>query len=195
ASLTVNGKKGLYFVDETLPDVELYRKRAQEMSVTLLEMSQMNQMEYDGAVVITDHRIIHTTPVLFLRPPALVAGIGCRRGTNGQKILKALRQVMAEEGRSLRSLQRLASVDVKEDEIGLLSVADQLELPISFYSADELELPIREFNLVESEFVKKQIGVGNVCEAAAILASNQGELIVKRKDFEGITIALARVRF
>ena len=195
ASLTVNGKKVLYFVDETLPDVELYRKRAQEMSVTLLEMSQMNQMEYDGAVVITDHRIIHTTPVLFLRPPALVAGIGCRRGTNGQKILKALRQVMAEEGRSLRSLQRLASVDVKEDEIGLLSVADQLELPISFYSRDELELPIREFNLVESEFVKKQIGVGNVCEAAAILASNQGELIVKRKDFEGITIALARVRF
>ena len=44
-----------------------------------------------------------------------------------------------------------------------------------------------------SEFVKETVGVDNVCERAAILATgNRGELILKKTVGEGMTIAIAR---
>ena len=195
ASLIVNGKKVLYFLDETIPDAAFYRQKAKENHVDLLPMDLMGKVgHFDGAVVVTDHHIFQSVPTLYLRPPALIAGVGCRRGIAGADILQALQEVVAEQGRSIRSVTGLASVSIKEDEIGILSVAQQLGVKASFYTPEQLTEVVHARNLEESAFVKNQIGVGNVCESAAILASNQGEIIAPKKCFEGITIALARVK-
>lgn len=195
ASLIVNGKKVLYFLDDTIPEAGMYRQKAKAHQIDLLPMESMGKMQdFDGAIVVTDHNIFQSVPTLYLRPPALVAGIGCRRGTSGADILQALQEVVAEQGRSIKSLTGIASVSIKEDEIGLLSVAQQLAVKTSFYTPDQLREVIHDRNLTESEFVKNQIGVGNVCESAAILASNRGQIIAPKKCFEGITIALARVK-
>ena len=39
----------------------------------------------------------------------------------------------------------------------------------------------------ESEFVRKTVGTGNVCERAAVLAG--GELIIKKTAVNGVTVA------
>lgn len=195
AALIVNGKKVLYFIDETIPEAEFYRKKAQEHQINLLPMNAMGQLDhYDGAIVITDHHILQSVPTLYLRPPALVAGIGCRRGTPGAEILQALQEIIASQGRSIRSLTGIASVTIKEDEIGIHSVAEQLGVKTLFYTPEELAKVVEQENLSESNFVKEKIGVGNVCEPAAILASQGGKIIAPKKSFGGITIALARVK-
>jgi Cobalamin biosynthesis protein CbiG len=195
SELLSDGKNVHYFLDATIPEAEMYQKKAREFLINLLPMSEMNNVPgLDGAIVITDHQIVESVPTLYLRPPALIAGIGCRRGTRGADILQALHKVVAAQGRSLRSLKGLASVSVKEDEIGILAVGQQLGLPMEFLPIEKLREVVAKRGLEESDFVKAKIGVGNVCEAAAIAASQFGELIVSKKQFDGITIALARIK-
>jgi cobalt-precorrin 5A hydrolase len=43
--------------------------------------------------------------------------------------------------------------------------------------------------------VEKHLGVKSVCEAAAILASNQGTLIVPKHTTPNVTVAIARISF
>ena len=193
SSLLVNEGRVLYFLDESLPGAEEYRQKAKEYKVELLSMSDMSQLDgFDGAVVISDQQILLEVPTLYLRPPVLIAGIGCRRGTSAINILQALQETCRMSGRSLRSVHSLASVDLKEDEIGLLAAAQQLHLETYFYTPEELESVRLKFGLAESAFVKEKIGVGNVCETAALLASQGGSLVSPKKSIEGITIALAR---
>ena len=48
-----------------------------------------------------------------------------------------------------------------------------------------------DFN--ESDFVKENVGVGNVCERSALLAAGEESTIIKeKKAFDGMTFAAAR---
>ena len=81
-----------------------------------------------------------------------------------------------------------ASIDVKQDEDGLLTFCGRRGWQISFYSAEELSCAQGEFST--SSFVEKQVGVDNVCERAAVLRSN-GCLVERKHASEGVTFALA----
>ena len=126
---------------------------------------------------------------LILRPRNLSVGIGCNRNTSVKIIHEFLKKVFNEERLSLNSVFTLATTDVKQDEAGLLELADQLHLPIKFYdkaqlnSVDTIETP--------SKMVEKHLGVKSVCEAAAILAAKRGRLIVTKKKNKDVTIAVA----
>ena len=54
----------------------------------------------------------------------------------------------------------IASIDVKKDEEGLLSFAEENAFPIRFYSAEELNAVEGDFT--PSAFVAKTVGVDNV---------------------------------
>ncbi|HEX3032653.1 MAG TPA: cobalamin biosynthesis protein, partial [Bacillota bacterium] len=102
-------------------------------------------------------------PVLYLRPRRIIAGIGCRRGVSAEAVIEALREAFLEAGRSIHSLKKLASVDIKADEQGLLAAAVALQVPIEFFSGQRLsELLVEQPDLTQSEFVKSQIGVAVV---------------------------------
>ena len=128
---------------------------------------------------------------LILQPRCLCVGIGCRRGVSREEILKALSQVMAGHKLALGSLAALASVELKADEEGLLDAAQELGLPLEFFEAsmlDETEVPN------PSERVREKIGVGSVCEAAAIQAalksSPAARLIVPKTISGNVTVAI-----
>lgn len=127
---------------------------------------------------------------LFLRPPSLVVGMGCNRGTSKEELLCFLKSVFKENQLALDSIALIASVDVKKDESGLLALSEALEKPVKFYGKDELN---SVKNIVKpSKMVEKHLGVKSVCEAAAILASSHGNLIVPKIIKGNATIALAR---
>ena len=146
-----------------------------------------------AGVYIDDKRIDLPDNMLILRPPSLVAGIGCNRNTGFDEIRGFLMDVLARFDLSPKSLKSLASIDLKSDEPGLLALARDLDLPLRFFTKQEL-------NSVEtiqnpSTMVEKHIGVKSVCEAAAILGSNQGSLILPKQLTRNVTVAVARIPF
>ena len=147
------------------------------------------------ARVIVDDRLLDAPAgALILRPPSLVAGIGCNRDTAADEIRGLLFATLREAGLSQASLRGLASIDLKADEPGLIALAQELSLPIEFFGREEIN---RVGGAVQtpSAMVEKHIGVKSVCEATAILATRGGELIVPKRTTRNATVAIARVNF
>lgn len=121
----------------------------------------------------------------------LVVGIGCRQDTPEEKLRGFLHEVFLKEGLSLANIKKFVSIDIKKEEKGLLALTRSLRLPIEFFSQRELAPVFLEHpDLNFSKFVQKTVGVGGVCEPAALLGSKQGTLIVRKKAREGMTLAL-----
>ena len=143
-----------------------------------------------GVCVSYDEDAAPFERTLHLVPRDIVIGAGCRRETDTRHFAKQVEHVLASERISMRALRTLASIDVKKDEHALLEFARAYECELAFFSAEELQALEGEFS--HSPFVEQTVGVGNVCERAAVLASNGGELICDKQFLDGVTIALAR---
>ena len=124
---------------------------------------------------------------LRLVPRVLTLGIGCRRDTSKEHLMSSIKKVVADNGLDILAVGKIASIDVKKDEEGLLSCARELNAEVAFFTADELNLAEGDFD--ESAFVKNTVGTGNVCERSAVLAG--GKLIVRKIAMDGVTIAVA----
>jgi len=146
-----------------------------------------------SGVFICDVRFDLPPQMLILRPESLVAGIGCNRNTSMEEMKSFLHEVLEKFRLSFNSLKCIATINIKKDEPGLLALSEELELPITFYDREELN----QIKTIEtpSLMVEKFTGVKSVCEAAAILASNNGKLIVPKHSTRNVTIAIARKSF
>lgn len=152
-------------------------------------ISSPNLPTQGTGVICTWKRIKVPRETLVLRPRILSVGIGCNRNTPVEELHRFLMAVLDSEHLSLNSVFTLATTEVKKDEVGLLSLAVMLDLPLIFYdnnqlnAVDTIETP--------SKMVEKHLGVKSVCEAAAILGAGKGRLIVPKKKNKDVTIAVA----
>ena len=128
---------------------------------------------------------------LNLIPQNLIAGIGCRRGTSSLKIFEAIQRACAMIHQPIERVKLLASIDVKKDEVGLTSLAEVMGIDIKFFSASELQKKIDEYKLDESKFVTRSVGVGNVCEAAALCCVKEARFALSKTSFKGVTVSLS----
>lgn len=143
------------------------------------------------AVIISNRADVSGKPdkVLCLRPRNLILGIGCRRGTPREQIGRAVEDFMAASGKSPLSLKRIASVDIKKDEAGILEFSREQGLETCFVSRDAIaEL---EGSFQASEFVRQTLGVGGVAEPSALLCGTRARLVRGKTVYQGITLALA----
>jgi cobalt-precorrin 5A hydrolase len=131
---------------------------------------------------------------LVLRPRSLVAGIGCNRNTRPEEIKQLLFDALHASGLARASLRSLASVDLKADEPGLAVLAKELDLPLEFFDREQIGR-VEASVPSPSAVVAKHIGVQSVCEAAAMLASRGGSLIVPKRSSRNATVAIARISF
>lgn len=138
---------------------------------------------------ITDCRE-ETPGVLGLIPRTLVAGIGCRRGKTAGELEAALEEALQKANLDPRALSCAASIDLKQEEPGLLALCRSRGIPLHTYSAATLKALPGTFT--PSELVKSVTGVDNVCERAAVQAG--GTLILPKQPKNGITVAIARRR-
>jgi cobalt-precorrin 5A hydrolase len=141
-------------------------------------------------IFVDDRCTALPSALLVLRPPSLVAGIGCNRNTHAEEIAGLLHDVLSAHRLSPLSLAAIASVDLKQDEGGLLSLATTLALPLVFYSRESLN-QVRHVPH-PSPMAVKHIGVQSVCEAAALLSAGNGTLIVPKQKSANVTVAIAR---
>lgn len=124
---------------------------------------------------------------LRLIPPALVLGVGCRRGTE-RAAIEALFSVLCDkENLHPKAFGLVCSIDLKKDEPGLLEFCRERSLPFQTFSAGELAGVPGDFT--PSPFVEATTGVDNVCERSAVLGG--GMLRVKKTAGGGVTMAVA----
>ena len=131
-------------------------------------------------------------------PPTIIIGIGCERNTDEMVIQRAIDKSLNQNGLSLLSISGLATIDKKNDEIGLLNLSKKNGWPIYFFSAPELA----QVNVpTPSNVVLEEMGTTSVAEAAAILLGGEsGRLIQEKKIYYSnedecgaVTIALVEL--
>ncbi len=145
--------------------------------------------KWEAPLILISDRLVETPrPAAVYRPPSLIAGVGCSRGTRADEILDLLRLSLAEAHLSEKSVAAVASIDVKRDEAGLLEAADRLGVPLRFH-------PAKVLSAVEtpnpSEVVRGAVGTPSVAEAAVI--SSGAQLVVEKRKSENVTVAIGRM--
>ena len=189
-TLLSNGKLPVHDPFELLGDRLPQKFVAGHVDMAEDNHAEVSTISYPG--IFIDDRVVDLPPqILILRPATLAVGIGCNRDTAMEEIRDHLLQVMTTSRLALDSLISLASIDIKQDESGLLETAETLGLPIRFFPADELGKVKGIQN--PSAVVAKHLGVSSVCEAAAILAADHGNLIVPKQTAPNVTVAIARI--
>lgn len=128
---------------------------------------------------------------LLLAPRIVMLGIGCRRGTTKEQLELSFARFCDERGLLPQAVAAAVSLDLKQDETGLLAFCKAHDWPLCFYSADKLKAVPGTFSA--SPFVERTTGVDNVCERAA--ACEGGKLIEKKYAAEGVTFAAAEGPF
>jgi cobalt-precorrin 5A hydrolase len=137
--------------------------------------------------------ILAAEPVISTTTEAvktLIIGIGCRRGTESHKICAAVLSVLDETNLELDQVRLLSSADIKRDEGGLIAAAQELGIPLRFISSEEIRNALGCFQ--HSDFVEEKVNLPAVAEPCALLAGRRTKLIVQKRTYNGITVAVAQ---
>ncbi|VBB06838.1 cobalamin biosynthesis central region [Lucifera butyrica] len=192
----VQGERVTFFLDPSLPNAQHYDQVAEEMGIHFVDMAHLNRVEeYDAAVVITDKDLYMVKRHVYLRPATLAVGIGCRRGTTSAEIFAALDDACKKVGRTMKSVAVIGTTVVKQEEIGILAAVQQMVIPLELYTNEQLQQCIDDYGLPVSGFVQEKIGVGNICEAAALLGGQTDKLLLPKTVYQNLTIAIAEVKY
>lgn len=154
------------------------------VQVSAEEASQMRL----GIYFSVSRRLRPFEETLYLVPRIVTAGIGCRRGASGESIGAVLRMQLDKSATFSEALAKIASIDLKKEEPGIIGLSGELGVPFETYSAEELNAVPGTFT--PSEFVKKTTGADNVCERSAAKGSG-GRVYEKKTGADGATCALA----
>lgn len=140
----------------------------------------------DGFILVSNKKNIEYTRIY---PKNLILGIGCKKDTKAEDILSAIEDCLDKNNLDIKSVKKIATVDVKENEQGLINAAKFLNLDLEIISRDEIKKVQNQFE--GSDFVEKNIGVRAVSEPVAFLSSTgNGKFLVMKAKYNGITISI-----
>ncbi len=125
----------------------------------------------------------------------LVVGLGCQRGCDVHTLLDLFDSALAEGGIERQRITALASIDRKQDEPGLLALAQLLDLPLQCFSAQQLAGYEHRLSH-KSALAFAHTGCYGIAESAALalaeqLAHGPARLLITRKKTAQATFALA----
>ena len=172
--------EGTDYLEKTLPP-----------HVTVVKsLDEVDPKKYSLVILVTPYNLCVPYGVLELHFVPMIAALGfglANHPDDYEYIYDEIDEAMSQIG-VLPCYKRYCTIDVKEDEEFCAMLVDDLNEELVFYSAEELakvEVPN------PSKTVEKHVGTPSVCEAAAILGSNHGKLIVPKVKGRNWTAALA----
>lgn len=172
--------RGTDFLEQTLPP-----------HVSLIHnMSEADPGKYSLLMIVSP--FIRHAPAGMLKlhfvPMVGTVGFGLAHHPDDYKqIYSEIVEALANRG-LLPCSHRYCTIDVKEDEAFVEMLEDEYGEEVMLFTAEELaavDVPN------PSATVEKHVGTPSVCEAAAILGSNHGKLIVPKIKGKNWTAALA----
>jgi precorrin-4 C11-methyltransferase len=168
-----------------------YLEATKPEHVTIIhDISEADPKKYKLLIMVTPFIRFVPEGMLELHFVPMVGTVGfglAHHPEDYEDIYDEIDEAFADRG-ILPCAHRYCTIDVKKDEefIGLLE--DEYDEEVVFFTADELaaiEVPH------PSATVQKHVGTPSVCEAAAILGSNHGKLIIPKVKGKNWTAALA----
>ena len=127
---------------------------------------------------------------LILKCKKYAVGIGCRRGKSSRCIEEFVMRKLEENNIDIKDVAYITSIEVKADEKGIIDFAEKNNIPFITFSKEVLNEQVGEFG--DSDFVNEKVGVGNVCERAAVAVwENDAKLILKKQAENGMTMAIS----
>ncbi len=163
-----------------------------EVEVRSLPPGLLTVESESEADVIVSNRTGWSSEALVLHPRNLVVGIGCNRGTSAGEMAAALEQFLAGGAYARLAVRNLASLDLKQDETGLLELAGTNNWQIDFFTKEALN---EVAGVSISPTVLKAVGAKGVAEPAALLSAETDSLLLEKKKWPNVTLALAGANY
>ena len=172
--------EGTDYLEKTLPE-----------HVTIVKsLEEVDPKKFSLVIIVSPYNLCAPYGVLELHFVPMIAALGfglANHPDDYEDIYDEIDEAMSQIG-VLPCYKRYCTIDVKQDEEFCAMLVDDLGEELVFYTAEQLakvEVPN------PSATVQKHVGTPSVCEAAAILGSNNGKLIVPKVKGRNWTAALA----
>ena len=168
-----------------------YLERTLPQHVTLVDsLAEVDPAKYRLVIIVSPYNLCAPAGMLELHFVPMIGTVGfglAHHPDDYEEIYDQIDETFSRIG-VLPCYHRYCTIDVKEEEEFCTMLADEYEEEVVFYTAEQLaqvEVPN------PSETVRKHVGTPSVCEAAAILGSNHGKLIIPKVKGRNWTAALA----
>ena len=168
-----------------------YLERTLPPHVTIVnDISDVSSDKFELAIIVSYKHYESIKGVIMLQyvPKVLTVGIGLAHHAQPvEDILNDINQLMVTSELEASAIKKYATIDLKADE-PVVKYLQAKDTEVVFYTADELskvDVP------TPSETVAAHVGTPSVCEAAAILGSNNGKLIIQKVKGQNWTAAIA----
>jgi len=150
---------------------------------------------FDAGIIITAQPLTitkFTKPFTILKSRRIVVGLGARKEASVESIIQAVHTALEKVNVPLSRVNAFATVDIKQDSQPMLEAVAKLGAPLEFLSVDALRTVTYGDLSPDSAMVQSKIGIGGVCERAALLiAGSNAKLILKKTKLNGVTVAVA----
>jgi precorrin-4 C11-methyltransferase len=128
---------------------------------------------------------------LVIHPRDIVVGIGCHRSITQDELARGIQIVLAEHNLTAASIAMLTTISARQEERGLHAYAQELDLPILFFTPEEISRVAAPSP--ESQHALQAFGVHGVAEPCALLAAGTDRLLAPKTKFDNMTVALAAI--
>ena len=172
--------EGTDYLEATMPD-----------HVTLIhDISEADPKKFKLVIIVSPYIRYVTKGMLELHFVPMVGTIGfglAHHPDDYIRIYDEIDEAFAERG-ILPCAHKYCTIDVKKDEEFCAMLEKEYHQEVVFYTAEELaQVDVPN----PSDTVAKHVGTPSVCEAAAIIGSNNGKLIIPKVKGKNWTAALA----
>lgn len=177
----VMGKESVEAIAERLRSRIINKKSTKKVNTALLD-TEVEILNVKGPkIVIVDD------DVSVLKRRRLIVGIGANRGISCGEVIEAITGALSEINASIDDVKYFASAMIKENEKGIIDAAAGFGKQIKFVS-HEIINSIK----TPSQSRAKSLGLNGVCEPAALALSEEKKLLLKKRIYGNVTIAIAR---
>ncbi|MCG2727737.1 MAG: cobalamin biosynthesis protein [Candidatus Methanoperedenaceae archaeon] len=125
--------------------------------------------------------------VSVLKRGGLIVGIGTNRGVSCAEVIEAITGALSEINASIDDVKYFASAKIEENEDGIIDAAAEFGKQIEF-------VPHEIINSIKTHSLSKakSLGLNGVCEPAALALSDEKKLLLRKRIYGNVTIAIAR---
>ena len=177
----VAGRDSVETIADTLGCRIVNRDSTKKVNMAILDGDvEVLQIKGPKIVVVDDN-------VSVLKKHGLVVGIGANSGVPSSEVKEAVLDALAAINAGIDDVICFASAKIKENEQGIIETAEEFGKELRFVSHDLINsIP------VPTPSKAKALGLNGVCEPAALALSEEKKLLLKKRKYENVTIAIAR---
>jgi cobalt-precorrin 5A hydrolase len=177
----VRGKESVEVIAERLGCRIVNKDSTKKVNTTLLDTNV-------GFLHLRGPRIVLVDDdVSVLKRRGLIVGIGANRGVTRAEVMDAVTAALLKINAGIEDVKYLASAKIKENEKGIIDAAASFGKELRF-------VPHEVINSIKtpSQSRAKALGLNGVCEPAALALSEEKKLLLKKRKYGNVTIAIAR---